>query len=136
MVVENQSKFFINIFIFACFRIFHQTHDSTFFWMSPKFLACDTSWSRESIFRNITFPIPIEYRFCGRNHFFCQSFSKFHYFQWFIQNTSPFCCFKPNPNFCLALIVFLAAACPIVVVCKEQRQDFLPFFYPLYVYIF
>ena len=110
MVVENQSRSFINIFIFACFRIFHQTHDSTFFWMSPKFLACDTSWSRESIFRNITFPLPIEYRFCGRNHFFCQASANFTASNGLSKTPVPFCCFKPIPNFCLALIVFLAAA--------------------------
>ena len=96
-MVVKQLRFFIQIFIFASFWIFHQTHDSTFFWMSPKFFACNTSWSRESIFRNITFLIPIEYRFCGRNHFFCQSFSKFYCIQRFIQNTSPFLLFQTQP---------------------------------------
>ena len=95
--LKSQSKFFINIFIFACFRIFHQTHDSTFFWMSPKFLACDTSWSHESIFRNITFPIPIENRFCGRNHFFCQSFQQILFGNGLSKTPVPFLLFQTQP---------------------------------------
>ena len=64
------SRFVIHIFVFAGFRIFHQSHDGAFFRTRPKFLAGDTRGTHERVFHQSTVPIPIEHMFGGRNQFF------------------------------------------------------------------
>ena len=111
MVVEKPIKVLHKHFhICLFFGFFYQTHNSTLFRMSPKFLACDTSWTCESIFSqyHLTNTDRIQV-FVEGIIFFCQSSSKINCFQRFVQNTSPFLLFQTqNLNFCLALITFLA----------------------------
>ena len=99
MVVENQSRFFINIFIFACFRIFHQTHDSTLLWMSPKFSLVTPVGPVKAFFAISPFQYRSNTGFVQGIIFFVKVSANFTTSSGLSKTPVPFCFFKPTLTF-------------------------------------